>query len=141
MSSVQTEIPLDPNSRPHWEAATRGVLLVQRCTDCGTHRFPAAWQCAHCHGRNAEWVALSGLGRIESFCTFHKAYWPSVRDQLPYTVVQVMLDEGVRYMSSMAGNPGPQMQIGLRVRAWFDPVSPTLTLIRFAPADAPAPRS
>ncbi|WP_144113891.1 Zn-ribbon domain-containing OB-fold protein [Paraburkholderia sp. BCC1886] len=133
MISTQTTVPNDPKSKPHWDAAIKGILLAQRCLDCGKYRFPATWQCAHCHGRDAEWATLSGQGRVESFCTFHKAYWPSIKGQLPYTVVQVMLDEGIRYMSSLSGHAYAKPEIGQRVKAWFDPVSAELTLVRFAP--------
>jgi Predicted nucleic-acid-binding protein containing a Zn-ribbon len=125
--------PDDPENRPHWDAAKRGVLLIQRCAACGQCRFPATRACTRCHHVGGDWIKASGLGEIESFCVFHKAYWPAVREALPYTVVQVRLREGVRVMSNFVAPAGRSASIGLPVRARFDPVRPELTLVRFAP--------
>lgn len=125
--------PDDPENRPHWEAAKRGVLLIQRCPACGHCRFPAVRSCAHCHHVGGDWIEASGLGVIESFCIFHKAYWPAFQASLPYTVIQVKLREEVRFMSNFVASPGRAPSMDLPVRARFDPVRPDLTLVRFEP--------
>ena len=79
--------------------------MLQRCLDCGRHRFPAARYCTQCRGERSEWVATSGAGVVESYCTFHRAYWPAFAREVPYDVVQVRLDEGVRLFSNLVG-PG-----------------------------------
>jgi len=100
------------------------ALMLQRCRDCGRHRFPAARYCAHCRGERAEWVQSCGNGVIESWCTFHKAYWPEFK--VPYDVVQVRLDEGVRLFSNLVqGKP----RVGMRVKACFEG-----PLVKFEPA-------
>jgi uncharacterized OB-fold protein len=126
--------PDDPANRPFWEGAKRGVLMLQRCLDCGRHRFPAARYCTQCHGERSEWVATPGSGVVESFCTFHRAYWPAFARDVPYDVVQVRLDEGVRLFSNLIGVPRERIRTGMRVRASFDPVTPAVTLVKFAPA-------
>lgn len=127
--------PDDPPNRPFREGAKRGVLMLQRCRDCGTHRFPATRYCAHCRGEDNEWVETSGAGVVESFCTFHRAYWPSFKGDLPYDVVQVRLAEGVRLFSNLVGVPQGQARSGMRVQARFEPVTPAVTLVKFAPAE------
>ncbi|HSD54944.1 MAG TPA: OB-fold domain-containing protein [Burkholderiales bacterium] len=127
--------PNDPANRPFWEGANRGVLVLQRCLDCGRHRFPAARYCVQCHGERSAWVATSGAGVVESHCTFHRAYWPAFEGDVPYEVVQVKLDEGVRLFSNLVGVPREQIRTGMRVRASFDPVTPAVTLVKFAPAE------
>jgi uncharacterized OB-fold protein len=125
--------PDDPRNRPHWEAAMNGKLLIQRCTACGHCRFPATRECERCHHFESEWIEASGLGEIESFCIFHKAYWPAFREALPYTVIQVRLQKGMRLMSNFVAPDSRPPSIGMPVRARFDAVSPELTLVRFAP--------
>jgi uncharacterized OB-fold protein len=122
--------PDDPANRPFWEGAKRGVLVLQRCLDCGRHRFPAARYCVECRGERAEWVETGGTGMVESWCSFHKAYWPAFARDVPYDVVQVRLDEGVRLFSNLIGTP----RLGLRVRAKFEPVTSEVTLVKFVPA-------
>ena len=122
--------PQDPANHPYWDGAKRGVLMLQRCMDCGRHRFPAARYCAQCHGERSEWVETSGRGVVESYCSFHKAYWPAFEREVPYEVVQVRLEEEVRLFSNLVGGAP---RIGLRVKAHFEPVTPSVTLVKFAP--------
>jgi uncharacterized OB-fold protein len=109
--------------------------MLQRCLDCGRHRFPAARYCTQCHGERSEWVATSGAGAVESYCTFHRAYWPAFEPDVPYDVVQVRLDEGVRLFSNLVGVPRERIRTGMRVRASFEPVTPDATLVKFVPAE------
>jgi len=121
--------PDDPANRPFWEGAKRGMLVLQRCLACGRHRFPAARYCAQCRGERSEWVETGGTGVVESWCSFHKAYWPAFARDVPYDVVQVRLDEGVRLFSNLIGTP----RLGLRVLAKFEPLTPEVTLVKFVP--------
>ncbi len=127
--------PDDVANRPFWDGARRGVLVLQRCLDCGRHRFPAARYCTHCRGERNEWVATSGSGVVESYCTFHRAYWPAFARDVPYDVVQVKLDEGVRLFSNLVDVPHERIRSGMRVRASFEPVTPSATLVKFVPAE------
>jgi hypothetical protein len=127
--------PDDPANRPFWDGAKRHELVLQRCRDCGRHRFPAARYCAQCHGERSEWVASSGAGVVESYCTFHRAYWPAFEHEVPYDVVQVRLAEGVRLFSNLVGVPRERIRTGMRVCARFERVTPDVTLIKFAPAE------
>ena len=126
--------PEDEANRPFREGARRGVLMLQRCMDCGRHRFPAARYCAKCHGERSEWVETSGWGVVESHCSFHKAYWPAFEREIPYDVVQVRLEEGVRLFSNLVGVPRERIRSGLQVRAHFETVQPGVTLAKFVPA-------
>jgi hypothetical protein len=120
--------PEDAANRPFREGARRGVLMLQRCLDCGRHRYPAMRYCVQCHGERSEWVETSGAGTVESHCTFHKAYWPAFEGDVPYAVVQVRLDEGVRLFSNLVGVPPERIHSGMRVRATFE-----TTLVKFVP--------
>lgn len=124
--------PGDPLGRPHWDGARQRRLLVQACEACGDLRFPATRYCPQCHGERHGWRECSGYGTVESFCVFHKAYWPDARAALPYAVIQVRLDEGVRFMSNPAGATAAALPIGARVRAVFEDVADGLTVVRFA---------
>ncbi|MEP7205661.1 MAG: OB-fold domain-containing protein [Casimicrobiaceae bacterium] len=122
---------IDDRNRPHWEGNRAGELRVQRCTDCDTHRFPASRFCPTCLGENATWVATSGKGEIWSWCVFHRAYFKGFEPELPYAVVLVKLDDGVRVYSNVVDVPREQLRIGMRVRAIFDPVTDEVTLVKF----------
>jgi uncharacterized protein len=102
---------------------------LQRCLDCGRHRYPAARYCPGCRGERSAWVEPSGGGTVESVCVFHKAYWPEFEKKVPYAVVQVKLDEGVRLFSNLVGVPPQSIRAGMRVRTAYQG-----NLVRFVPA-------
>jgi uncharacterized OB-fold protein len=124
---------LDDTNRPFWDGARRGELLLQRCLDCGACRFPAAHACVACHGTRSEWGAASGRGTIESFCVFHKGYFPGFEAELPYNVVVVALDERVKLFSNLVGVANDAIRIGMAVEACFEPATDTVTLVKFKP--------
>lgn len=136
MSATTYSRPLpriDGPNRPFWDGLRAGKVLLQCCGDCGRFRFPATRTCVHCLGERSDWRTVDGRGTIESFCTFHKAYWPGLADAVPYDVIQVRLDEGVQFFSNLVGAAPGTVRIGLRVRAHFDAVTPEVTLLRFRP--------
>ena len=78
---------------PFWQALRRREVRVQRCADCGTHRFPGTRYCPRCRSDRSEWVAVAPTGVVETWCVFHRAYFEDL--PVPYTVIQVRLDCGV----------------------------------------------
>jgi len=126
--------PSGPNS-PHWQSALRGELVVQRCVHCGALRFPAAPLCAACNRTGHDWQAVRPTGRIRSWCRFHRGYFPGAKEQLPYTVLLVELDDGLCLYSNPAEEYplGTQPAIGQAVSAVFQKVSDNIALVRFAP--------
>jgi uncharacterized OB-fold protein len=123
-----------PELAPYFEAARRGELAVQRCRDCGTHRFPPRELCSHCLGRDSDWVAVSGRGEVFSFNVMHQVYHPGFAAEVPYAVVLVQLEEGPRIVSNLAGVPPGEIRIGMPVRVTFEAVSDEITLPKFVPA-------
>lgn len=130
--------PTDAANLPHWVAAGKGQLMVARCDHCGVFRFPATRLCAHCRRDGAHWEEVSGQGVVESFCVFHKAYWPGFAAELPYTVLVVRLDEGVRLYSNPAHRQSCPA-IGQRVRATFASAGDGMGLVLFRPDEETTP--
>ena len=74
---------------------------------------------------------MSGRGRITTFVVFHKAWFPSFADAVPYNVIQVELDEGPRLTANLVGVESGEIRIGMEVEVVFDDVTPDITLPRF----------
>jgi hypothetical protein len=72
-------------------------------------------------------------GVIESFCVFHKQYFPAL--EVPYAVVQVRLHCGVRMFSNLLGVPLDRIRIGMKVTAVFETVTDGATLLKFRPEE------
>jgi uncharacterized protein len=122
---------VDGPDKPFWQALRRGEVQVQRCSTCGTHRFPAARYCAHCRSEESEWVAVAPTGILETWCVFHRPYFEDL--PVPYTVIQVRLDCGVRLFSNPADVDTGALRIGMPVEGAFEDIAPDVTLLKFKP--------
>jgi uncharacterized protein len=122
-----------PEMRPFWEAARRRELVVQHCRSCGTPRFPARDICSRCLSRDAEWVPVSGRGTVFSWAMMHQVYHPGFAGEVPYAVVVVALEEGVRLVSNLVDCPAGDLRAGMPVEVVFDDVTPEVTLPKFRP--------
>jgi hypothetical protein len=54
-----------------------------------------------------------------------------LREKLPYNVVDVLLDEGVHFVSEVLDCPPEELRAGLPVEATFVPVTDDVTLVKF----------
>ncbi|MDH3236138.1 MAG: OB-fold domain-containing protein [Alphaproteobacteria bacterium] len=138
MSGYSKPLPrLDDANLPFWEGAKAHTLKLQKCEDCGTLRFPATRHCASCGGARSSWSQVSGHGTIESWCRFHQVYFEGFAEEVPYTVIVVRLREGPRLFSNLVDAPkdgaASEIEIGLPVEAYFDDVTPEVTLVKFRP--------
>jgi uncharacterized OB-fold protein len=135
MPEYKKPIPVvTPEMRPFFEAAKRHQLVVQRCTQCGTHRFPAREICSNCLSRAADWVAVSGEGEVFSYNVMHQVYHPGFADEVPYAVVVIKLKEGARMNSNLVGVKPHDIKIGMPVRVVFEDITEEVTLPKFTPA-------
>ena len=106
-------------SRPYWEAAAQGVLVLQRCSGCGKVRHYPRLLCDQCYSDAVEWIPASGKGRIHSWTVAHHAFHPAFAAELPYTLITIDLDEGVRALGRWRGDAA--LSIGRRVHGRFEP--------------------
>ena len=128
------------DNRPFWEAARRHQLVLQRCPECARFRYPPAPVCPDCLSEHSEWTPVSGRGRVTTFVVFHKPWFPSFADAIPYNVIQVELEEGPRLTANLVGVPNGEIRIGMDVEVVFDDVTPDTTLPRFQRAGPATPR-
>ena len=123
-------------SRPFWDATSRGELLLQRCGDCGAHRFPPSVLCPECSSTAADWRPVSGRGKVYSFVIFHRAYHPAFADDVPYAVACIELEEGPRLMSNIVGIPPDEVRCDMPVAVVFEKITDDISLPKFRPASA-----
>lgn len=101
-----------PESRPFWEAAQEGRLLVKQCEDCGEAHFYPRDICPHCLSHRTAWRQADGLGTIYSFST-------TGRGEAAYTIAFVTLSEGVTMMSNLVDCDPARLAVGRTVRVVF----------------------
>jgi len=122
---------IGPDNAPFWQGCREHRLLLPTCRACGKAHLPPGPVCPCCFGDAIEWRQASGRGRISTFTRVHKAWFPAFAAEVPYTVVQVELDEGPRLTSQLVGVGDRPIAIGARVEAVFTDVDAELTLHGF----------
>ena len=62
----------DDLTRPFWEAANEGRLVIQHCTACDRLQHPPGQSCQRCGSKAAlAWKEMSGRGRIYNYGVVH----------------------------------------------------------------------
>jgi uncharacterized OB-fold protein len=114
-------------TRPYWEGAAAGQLLIKHCTACGEfHHYPRSI-CPFCGSDRTEWRQASGRGTVYSFSVMRRA-------AEPYAIAYVTLEEGVTLMTNIVDCDLDQIRIGQAVRVVFKPSDGGPAVPMFAPA-------
>lgn len=129
MSGSQRPIPappVSPETKPFWDAAAAGTLLLKRCEACGEpHYYPRA-VCPFCGSDRTVWLEASGRGTIYSYSVFRRA-------PVPYAIAYVTLEEGPTMMTNIVDGDLDAIRIGQRVRVRFAPTDGGPPVPMFAP--------
>ena len=130
----------DAETRPFWDAAKNGKLVIQYCKDTGKPQFfPRPVSLAN-GKRNLEWREVSGRGTVYTYTVTYQNQSPGFREELPYVLAYVELEKGVRLLTNIVGCAPAQVRIGMPVQVSFEDVTPEVTLPKFRPAgDSPHP--
>jgi len=62
----------DDHSAPFFDATAEGHLVIRRCRECGHLMAPETRACTRCYSAEADWVAASGRGTLESWVVVHR---------------------------------------------------------------------
>ena len=129
---AKTLPPITLGTSPFWEGTRQHKLKAYKCLNCGSYYWPAI-DCMKCDHARMDWVEVTGRGEIYSFTIIHQVYHPAWKDDVPYNVCWVKLDEGPILISNVTGGNNNDLYIGMRVEAVFDDVTVEVTLPRFKP--------
>lgn len=107
---------------PYWEGTRAHELRVQRCQACGAFQWGPEWICHRCLSFDIGWATITGSGRIYSWERVWHPVHPALKEQGPYLVVLVELDDadGVRMIGNLLGDPAAPVEIGAAVEAVFE---------------------
>ena len=124
----------DEASKPFFDGANEGKLMLVKCSQCGTHRLPGRERCLDCWSTESEWAQASGKGKLYTYGIMHQKYHPAFAEETPYNYALVELDEGPRLVTNIVDCEPADLNTDMPVEAVFDHVSDEATLIRFRPA-------
>jgi uncharacterized OB-fold protein len=116
MTQIERPLPQPTNiTNAYWEAATNNRLVIQECESCGSRQFYPRGFCIACLSAKLQWIDSSGKGSIYTFTVKHRAANSFMKEQLPYVVAIVELDEGVRMLANIVESTMGDIAIGRRV--------------------------
>jgi hypothetical protein len=115
-------------TQPYWDGLNEHRLRLQRCADCGKVRHYPRPVCDACYSMNVDWIDASGRGTVHSWTITHYAFHPGFKGDLPYALLTVDLEEGVRMNARARGIDAASLRVGLPVKVEFEPAKEGLTL-------------
>jgi uncharacterized OB-fold protein len=121
-------------TRPYWDACKRHELRIQQCGACGQHQFYPRLYCAKCFSERVEWVHASGRAKVATFTIVRRPVSPAFKDDLPYIVALVTLEEGPSMMTNIVGCAPEKVAIGMPVVVTFDDWTEEISIAKFRPA-------
>ncbi|MGC1354009.1 MAG: Zn-ribbon domain-containing OB-fold protein [Xanthobacteraceae bacterium] len=119
-------------SKAYWDATREKRLIVQYDKRSGKYQFfPRATSIYDGH-RNLDWREVSGKGEIFSYTIAYRAR-PPFQGHEPFVIGLVTLDEQVNVMANIVHCDRDRLNIGLRVKPFWAPLSNGTHLLMFEP--------
>ncbi len=122
-------------TRPFWTAAREGRLVLQKCQKCATFNFhPKPW-CVECGSRELEWTDAKPYGTVYSH-TVSRSVAMNLKGwekELPVLMCLIDLDDGARMYGQVTDCAVEDLRIGMRVQAYFEPISDEAGIPKFRP--------
>lgn len=127
---VPRSLPTPVALGAEWYAAlARGELRFQRCGGCRRWRHPPRYLCPGCGSEQWEWAPVSGRGELFSWTVTHQPLHPGFADRVPYPIVVVELEEGVRVVCGVDDLEPSDFRLGLPVALVAEPVNDEIGLL------------
>ncbi|MGB6119750.1 MAG: Zn-ribbon domain-containing OB-fold protein [Mesorhizobium sp.] len=122
-------------TRPFWEGAHDGRLMMQKCRHCQTVNFhPKPW-CIECASRDLVWTEMKPAGIVYSYTVSHAVAMNHMgwKDDLPVILALVDIDDGARMYAQVTHAAPADMKIGMRVTAHFETIADGIGIPKFRP--------
>lgn len=119
MDTKQLPQPVvNADSKPYWDAARAGRLVIRKCRDCGEVHFMPRHLCPSCWSDQMDWVDAKGTGTVHSYTVIHRPPLPEFTG--PYVLAMIELAEGPRMVSNIVGDDALSVAIGDPVEVTFE---------------------
>lgn len=119
----------------YWYGLREGKLFVQRCVSCRSLQFYPRFFCTHCHGRELEWHETKGTGTVYTFTVIRRPPVEAFKDDVPYILALVELDEGIRIMTRIVNLAPEECAVGMPVQLALRELEKDVVLPMFAPME------
>jgi uncharacterized OB-fold protein len=96
----------DRDTQPFWDGCKRRELLIQRCGRCGKWLWQPRPVCSSCQTPDPVWTRVAGDGFVASWTVMRPPTLPAYASLVPFVVLLVTLDEGVRLIGYLVDDQG-----------------------------------
>lgn len=125
---------IDDESAPYWKACKEHKLMIQKNMSTGKFFFYPRAIAPGDPKAKIEWVHVSGKGKVHTFTIVRQNVVAGFRDELPYVVAIIELEEGVQMMSNVVGCVPEEVKVGMAVKVQFEDVNEEISLPKFVKA-------
>jgi uncharacterized OB-fold protein len=121
-------------TRPFWEGAARGELVIPRCAACARLVWYPRERCPACGGDDLPWVPVSGRGTLFSWTVVRHPFAKPFAEHVPFATGLVSLaeDPAVRLATLLVDGDPAALRVDQPVRVVF-------RALPWAGAPVPAP--
>ena len=122
---------IDIDSKTYWDAAKNKKLMIQYSLDTKEYFLYSKQLTNTTDSKNVEWREVSGKGKIYSFTLVHAPAGPAFKDDTPYIVASIELEEGSRIISNIITQDVENISIGDSVKVVFEKQDDEFTIPKF----------
>ncbi len=119
---------------PFFEGSLESKIRLQRGKASGKFWFPFSPFDPSDLSTDYEWADVSGRGTLWSWVVFHNVYFPSYKDDIPYPVIFVKLDEGPLMIATVPADVAiGDLKIDMPLQVEFEPATDEWAIAKFRP--------
>jgi uncharacterized protein len=119
--------PIFKVNQGFWEGSKVGELRLDHCKVCDQIWFPPS-------NSNIDWKAVSGRGTVWSWIWMHQRYGWAFDAEIPYLLVQVVLEEGPCFVATVRGVERDQLRFDMPVKVAWEERNENQSIPVFIPA-------
>jgi uncharacterized protein len=137
MTAAPPPVFINDLTRPYWDAARQGQLVIQRCQACRTYIHLPRPVCRACESFDLAFEPVSGRGTLFTFTETHKVFHPYYADKVPFFLATIELEEQAHLLmlSNLVGVARADVRFGMAVKVQFEWQTPELAIPVFTSAE------
>jgi len=115
-----------------WDATKNKKLVFQKCKKCGHVIWPPSNICPICYSTDITTITSKGKGKVYSFGVFRVPFHESVKENIPYILAVVELEEGPMVVSNIANYSAENLKCGCEVKLIWE-TKEDFSIFKFEP--------
>jgi uncharacterized OB-fold protein len=113
-------LPIDQWTQPFWDACARHELVIPRCAECSTWRWPATPFCSKCRSQALEWMP-AGNARLYSYTIVRQPGPDNTFRIVVPGLVEFPEAGGMRFVAAIVESEIDQIKIGAPLKVGWTP--------------------